>query len=106
MPDPGQSEALEKILGRNSGPTGKEPMKMGLTEAEQVGERGQVRLFGIMLVEIPDYPGNSIVVTHAFRCGVPGYGFHAFRIAESAGRLHPIVAVISGLREGDCFWVK
>lgn len=58
-------QALKKILGRDTGPPREESMKVKLTQTGLFGELGQIRLFGMVFVEIANHASNAVVIVHA-----------------------------------------
>lgn len=57
-------EALEEILGSHAGPTVKEAMEMGLTEYSGGGEFAEVRLGGMVFIQVMDDIRNTIKIIH------------------------------------------
>src|SRR5438045_2496784 len=66
-PDMFEGERLQKIFWSNAGPVGKKPVKMKLTQADALSDRVQVRLRGVMSIEVADNGGNAFVIVHARR---------------------------------------
>lgn len=60
----GQSEALQEILRRNSRPGRKQTMKIIRTQSDMFGELRQIRLIGVIFIQIPDDTCNPFVIAH------------------------------------------
>ena len=59
-----EREALEKIFWRNTRPRGKQTVKMERTQPDPRRQIGQLGLFDVMVVQITDDAGDSVIIVH------------------------------------------
>jgi hypothetical protein len=60
-----ESQALQKILRGYPGPRGKEAVKMERAQACGASQGSQTRLIGMMLFQVTNARGDSLVIVHA-----------------------------------------
>jgi len=76
-----EREALAKILGRDACPRREQAMKMELAQARTFGQRRQIRLLDVALIQKTDDLGDALVI------------IHDLTLPRDDGHSHPILAM-------------